>query len=498
MNNYRYARRAFRKNRAVLGASAAVTAAALAVAGAGPILAQDDDNADPPAEELEEGGEATENDDEDENGSDEELTEGDGGLTEGTGAINPDLSLDGAEVEILNLDDEDSEYAKFTFSRTITSVDSDSAFELSGFSPQASATAEDTQIVQGEPQSVLAAYEAGTDLESFTLAHVESGAVSDEAGRTNLPGTTELTGGGASVEGTDAPRLQAVSANDSIDQITYVYDRALDEASASAGDLGLYTSSGREISGSEIVATDKESVTVGFDSQVEDAVAYFSKADAVEDTRGLGNVPHTVGDDTAAPHLEDVSDLVGKTQFEFTFSEPVANVDEESFVVYTADGTSVKGSGVVQPSSDVVRIAFPETQLFGETITLAAVEAEAVTSNDGSDTPNTIASDVIGDASGVSAGPDLQSIAVEESTGQVRYTFDKAVDDRESYDTADFTLIDESGDVVEADSFVEVDGDSVLLNFNRASAQAADSLSVEAGAVQDFSGNPNPANTQGL
>jgi hypothetical protein len=218
----------------------------------------------------------------------------------------------------------------------------------------------------------------------------------------------------------------------------------------------------------------------------------------VTDSRGLTSVASRVGQDTAAPHLTAVSDLVGKTQFEFTFSEPVANVAAENFLVYTAEGTAVQGTGAVQPSSSVVRVSYPEIQLYGDTITLAAVNAGSVTSNDGSETANTIASRVVGEATGVTAGPDLESVSVEASTGQVRYVFDKAVDDRASYAAESFSLITDSGDVVKATSFVEVSGNSIVLNFNRAAAKSAEALTLDAGAVKDFRGNENPSATVNL
>lgn len=504
-------RRGFTKNRTVRGALIAVSASALAVAVAVPSLAQDDngDDPSPTTEELEEGTEdGTDQDGDDSKGGDADaengdedagdgLTEGDGGLSEGTGAINPDLDLKSVNVEILNLDDSDSEYAKFTFSRSITSIDDPAGFELSGYSTEASATSDDAKLVQGNPSAVLAAYEPGTDLESFTIGTIAAGTVSDESGRTNLPSTENLSGSKSRIDGTDAPRLVGVKANDTIDQITYTFDRVLTEE-ASADSLGFYTSSGREVGGSEVVTTDKRTVTVKFDGQVEDAAAYFAKSGAVTDSRGLASVPNTIGSSTAAPHLTKVSDLIGSTQFEFTFSEPVSEVSEENFLVYTAEGSVVEGSGAVQPSAKVVRVAFPEIQLYGDTITLAAIDAGAVTSNDGSSTANTIASRVVGDATGVTAGPDLESVSVEEATGQVRYTFDKAIDDRESYDASSFSLITDSGDVVKATSFVEVSGDSVVLNFNRAAARSAEALTLEEGAVQDFRGNQSAQATQNL
>jgi hypothetical protein len=239
-------------------------------------------------------------------------------------------------------------------------------------------------------------------------------------------------------------------------------------------------------------------LTMSFDTQVESGALYFAKAGAVKDARGVLNTPGSVGRPTTAPNLVSVSDLIGKTQFDFAFDGPVTSPAADHFAVYAANGTRYPGQIAVLPSSNVLRVAFPEIEKFGSQITLAAADDSAVHANDGSNASSTLGSRAIGPAvvaAERTSGPDLVSVSIDNATGHLRYIFDKPVDDNQAYDPRNFTVVTRSGDIVKARYFVEVDGDSVLVAFDEPVAAAAESVATANGAVKDFQGQANPQGT---
>ncbi|MDI2027684.1 hypothetical protein QFW96_03650 [Saccharopolyspora sp. TS4A08] len=412
------------------------------------------------------------------------------------GGIDTGMTVESADPVSVDLDDNAPEKVEYRFAEPVSDVGDPSSFQLSGFNTNASVKAQTAKIKEGDTRTVLTEYAPGTDVNAYTVAITDSQAVQNESGRTNLPNTVELQGNQQNrVSGTDAPRLTDRShKDDTLDQVTYVFDRKLKEdGGADASKFGLYTKDGRAITGQSIVTTNDETITVQFDSQVEDGVKQFAKADAVSDTRGVKNAPSAVGDDTTGPNLSSTSGLIGKTQFDYTFDEPVTAKDAEKFVIYTADGKAIHGDSVVQPSPETIRVAYPEIQDYGDQISLAAVDEDAAESSDGSATPNAVGDQSVGgDRSGsLTSGPDLTGASVDSETGQVRLDFDEPIDDSKTYDKAGFQLVTTAGDRIDAKDVVEIDGSSVLVSFNRASAEAASSVTVNNNAVQDEQGNGN-------
>ncbi|MBQ0928364.1 hypothetical protein [Saccharopolyspora endophytica] len=419
------------------------------------------------------------------------------------GGIDTGMTVESVEVVSQDLDDNAPEQVEYRFAESVSDVGDPAAFQLSGFATNASVKAQSAQIKEGDTNTVLTEYAPGTDVDAYTVAITDSQAVQNESGRTNLPNTNELQGGEANVSGTDAPRLTDRShKNDTLDQVTYVFDRNLKEdgGGADASNFGLYTRDGRAIEGQSIVTSNDDTVTVQFDSQVEDGVKQFANADAVTDTRGVKNAPSAVGDDTTGPNLASTSGLIGKTQFDYKFDQPVTAEDAKKFTVYTADGKAIQGDSMVQPSPDTIRVAYPDIQDFGDQISLAAVDEGAAQSSDGSATPNAVGDQSVGgDRSGsLTSGPDLTGASVDSDTGQVRLDFDETIDDGKDYDPAGFQLVTSAGDRIDARDVVEVDESSVLVSFNRASAEASDSITIKNNAVQDEQGNGNLLANRGL
>lgn len=373
---------------------------------------------------------------------------------------------------------------------------------LEGYSAKTQIDSHDAKIVHGNPNQVLAGYPAGTDVRGFTAATVSAGAAMDESGREALPTTTALAGSDGSIGPVDLPMLTSVSRDDTLNQITFHFDHNLnkDASSATASDLGFYTQSGRAVTGESIVTTDLHDVTVQFKSQVRNAVRYFAAAGAVSSARGQDNPPTAVGGRTVVPALRSVSGLVGKTQVRYTFSQPVSSVTASDFIVYTADGQAVPGSGYVKPASNVVQVAFPQIQRYGGSITLAAVKASAVKASDSSQAANTVASMAVGHGSqhalaGMTSGPDLMSASISTSTGQVQYTFNKPINDSATYKAGNFQLVTGAGDVATASAVVGVDGNSITVDFDPTDARAAHTAAVSSAAVSNFQGDTNPLGT---
>jgi hypothetical protein len=407
------------------------------------------------------------------------------------------------------------------FSRPITKIANQQGFALSGFSPSARISSQTAKVIHNNgADEVLAGYAPGTDVRGFTAATVAPGAVQVQSGRAGLPGTVAL--GGSNNKGTlDLPTLKSAHGNATLNQVTYHFSQNIKNSQSKQGqskqgqsskgglnakDFGFYTKSGHAVRGSQIVTSDLHDVTVQFPRQVRNAARYFANADAVTSARGLQNVPTATGHATAAPSLADVSDLQGATQFTYTFNQPVSSVTAKDFLVYTAGGKELHGMSYVKPSSTTVKVAFPQIQRYGHAVTAAAVNQGAVKASNSSQAANTVGLDRVGTSSsnspakatsitkigGITSGPDLKSVAVDKNTGQVHYTFDKAVDNAKTYQPQHFQLVTDAGDVVAASGVVGVNGKTVTVDFNPTVAASAHDAAVSANAVQSFIEVGNP------
>jgi hypothetical protein len=414
--------------------------------------------------------------------------------------VAADLTLESARIESVNLDDTDQEYAVYHFGRTVHEISDVQGFTLKGFNVDTKASAADARLVDGDPTSVLVGFAPGTDLSRYTLASVDTGAVEDEANEANLPGSVPLDGStvAGSQNMTDGPDLTSVRAINSLDRVVYTYDEQIDEqAGGDAARFGYSTADGLNVPAESVVTADDNSITVAFDRQTEDGVLFWAKSAAVKNLRGIESSPGSIGTSTSAPDLVSVSNVIGQSQYDYTFDAPVTNVDLEKFVVYAADGTAYAAKGFARPSAEVVRIAIPETHKFSANMALASADEGAVKTSDRSEVPSTLGSRHIGSASanGISAGPYLTSVSMDEAVGQVRFVFDKPVDDTVTYDAENFMIMTPAGDLVRAQSMVEVTGNTILMNFDKNIVHAARGVVVNDDAAQDFQGQKSPART---
>jgi len=414
--------------------------------------------------------------------------------------VAANLTLESARIESLNLDDTDQEYAVYHFGRVVHEISDVSGFTLKGFNVDTKATAADARLVKGDPTSVLVGFASGTDLSRYTLASVGIGAVQDEANEANLPGSVPFEGStvAGSENMTDGPDLTSVRAINSLDRVVYTYDEQIDErAGGDAARFGYYTADGLSVPAKSIVTAEDNSITVAFDRQTEDGVLFWAKSAAAKNLRGIESSPGSIGTSTTAPDLVSVSNVIGQSQYDYTFDAPVTNVDLDKFVVYAADGTAYTAKGFARPSAEVVRIAIPETHKFSANMALASADEGAVKTSDRSEVPSTLGSRHIGSASanGISAGPYLTSVSMDDAVGQVRFIFDKPVDDNLTYDAKNFMIMTPAGDLVRATSMVEVTGNTILMNFDKNIVSAARGVVVNDDAAQDFQGQKSPART---
>ena len=373
-------------------------------------------------------------------------------------------------------------------------------FTLKGFNVDTKASAADARLVNGDPTSVLVGFAPGTDLSRYTLASVNTGAIEDEANEANLPGSVPLEGStvAGSQNMTDGPDLTSVRAINSLDRVVYTYDEQIDEqAGSDAARFGYSTADGLNVPARSIITAEENSITVAFDRQTEDGVLFWAKSAAAKNMRGIESSPGSIGTSTTAPDLVSVSNVIGQSQYDYTFDAPVTNVDLDKFVVYAADGTAYAAKGFARPSAEVVRIAIPETHKFSANMALASADEGAVKTSDRSEVPSTLGSRHIGSASanGISAGPYLTSVEMDDAVGQVRFVFDKPVDDNLTYDAKNFMIMTPAGDLVRATSMVEVTGNTILMNFDKNIVRAARGVVVNDDAAQDFQGQKSPART---
>ncbi|HEU5449413.1 MAG TPA: hypothetical protein VFW57_10405, partial [Acidimicrobiia bacterium] len=214
--------------------------------------------------------------------------------------------------------------------------------------------------------------------------------------------------------------------------------------------------------------------------------------------RGIESSPGSIGTSTSAPDLVSVSNVIGQSQWDYTFDAPVSTVAIDKFVVYAADGTAYKATGFARPSAEVVRIAIPEIHKFSANMALAAADEGAVKTSDRSEVASTLGSRHIGStsaASGVSAGPWLTSVSMDDAVGQVRFVFDKPIDDDPIYEAKNFMIMTPAGDLVRAQSMVEVTGNTILMNFDKNIVHAARGVVINDEAVADYQGQKSPART---
>lgn len=416
--------------------------------------------------------------------------------------VSLNLMLRSARIVRVDLDDKEEELVEFTFNGDLQEILNKDAFMLLGPNPDNEAISESAVLDETSPNSVLIGFKSGTDVRSFSLAAVKTGAVSSRDGKVNLQATAGLAGSTGFRGPTAAPALLWASITRSKERISYVFDKDLDEnLSFDPQRFGYYTRSGNMHLGDTLISIEKRVATIEFKradgDNVEDAVRFFVLAGAVKDLQGHDGTPRAVGGRTSKPDLSSVR-RIADTMFDYTFDASVTEVDPKEFTVYTATGKSYQGDAYARPDADTVRVIFPQLRYVGDQIVLAAVSGKAVKSAESITSQNTVGAMRLAPAgrnNGGTAGPDLTSVDMDDDTGLVTYHFDEALDHRFSLDKIDprnFMIISSAGDLLSGISVAWVGTNSVSILFNKDDVEDAQAAAMKAGAVTDDEGNANP------
>jgi hypothetical protein len=441
---------------------------------------------------------------------DDGTTDDDGTSDGGTSLTDSDLDLDvgmrpeSARIELLDLDSAEEEYIQMRFTRRIQNLDEADAsgFFIQGFDPDDRVEATSVELVEVNSDEVLIGFEDGTDLLSYAVVGVDAGIVEDDEGDGNIPGSVEISNSRAQVSGrTEAPELESVELDRSLDRVVYEFDESLDEdQSANASAFGMYRSDGRSETGTEILSVEDRRVVVGFDSQVEDGTRFFVAADGVQDRQGSGNVPSSLGADTSVPDLTSAR-RENNTQWLFTFDETVSDPQASSFVLYSTSGDVYPAENAeIRREGRTVQATFPEVRDFPDDIAVAVVEEGAVTDL-GADDSNTLGSEELTTSSAnVTVGPDLGRVTLKPEAGEVIVRFDEEIDEDASANATAFHIITDSGEVVDGETILVVDEDEKLVQveFPESAVEAAGALVVDEDAVMDLEGNGNVVRTRVL
>ncbi|MFA9430597.1 LysM domain-containing protein [Egicoccus sp. AB-alg2] len=457
--------------------------------------------ADQPSDEapLQEGGQGGEP----ETTEPETEDERDGGAREEDGrttGLTLDLRLSRAEIESEDLEDDEEEFVVYEFEDRVVEINDESGFYVRGSTSDEEVASESARLVRDEDDQVLVEFPEDTNLDQLSLAGIDTDTVRDAGGDGNPPDTVELAGASGRDRTSAGPELEDVDTDETLDRVRYRFDEDLDDedGSADASAFGFRTRSGRTTTGSDVVGFDDDEIVIEFDDAVQDGERFYAEGGAVTDQAGNDSLPGSTGGDTALPELSDVNSI-GRTQFDYRFTEDVDEIEPDRFEVYTDAGDVFTGEDWSRVSSRTVRIVFSDIEDFDEDLVWAAVDVDAVRDASGSDSGNTIGGERIGSksnrSSGPTTGPDLERARADDDTGEVTFVFDEDVDDDLSPDPAAFQVVTVEGDLVQGRSFIEIDDDEVVIRFDRNVVDAADGFLVEAGAVEDNSGQPNPTAT---
>jgi hypothetical protein len=418
--------------------------------------------------------------------------------------LSPDLRLAGAEPDIVNLNDDQQEYVSFRYTEPVQRIIDETAFVLAGPEADQQVHAESARVVTDDGTRVLAAFPAGTDVRSHTIAWSTPGAVENRGDQGSIPSAVELEHSRVRLgaDRTTGPDLLGVHRNETLNRISYGFDEQLDEGpSPEAAAFAYYDRSGTRHDGQAVLSVEDNVVVVQFDDaegDVGNAVRYSVAPGSIADSSGTANVARAVGGQTSVPDLVRVERSAVKTQFDFTFDQTIEGVDAAKLALHSSDGTRYEADSFTRPSPDVVRANFPQVRDFAGELVLATADAGSVhaTSQDGQ--PSTLGSadlartPVKGDRT---TGPDLLRADIDRATGQVVFRFDEPVDDDRAVDPSGFLLITEAGHLVPGHSAILLDGHRAVIVFDENVADAARAAGVDAGAVTDFQGQPNPVRT---
>ncbi len=428
--------------------------------------------------------------------------------------------------------------AVFCFDKTLANGSfTASNFELAGYNSATFRGATTAALDVGNTACVVATYtltagSQSSELKDYSIGTVLAGAVTGNAGGTNLGDSvpeTSSTSHSGTAGVTTSPNLVSLTVDASLQQIDYVFDRPVDPGSLNPANFFFYTAAGLgsvQFGATATVVNGNQVDVGGFGADVRTAVVAAvgfgggndnaSGAPATAAPIASLPVPGTSGT-TVSPVVLSAA-INSPNTIDFTFSSGVgtiANVGE--FVAYTSNGSNVTATGAVVTGANTVRATFdPTVQSFYEEFVRAGVGDDGVSGSNGNG--NIFGGVAVGGnvgafATGFTNAPDARSLKLDNASGTATVDFDQRINNTApagmgsgGLDATKFVLHAADGSVLAAASGTPsvTQGSSpsdsfVALQYTPQELSQAAFLEIQAGAVSTFSGsgfNPAPSVAQ--
>jgi hypothetical protein len=428
-----------------------------------------------------------------------------------TDNVDPGNRLSSAKVIRQNVNDNEEEFARYCFKDDIQSLNTSKADEFAVMGPDSDSgkTASDVRLDENRDNCVIAGFDSGTDVKSYTMAAVQGGVVKNRDGQRNIADTASLGSGSSTTKDnrTAGPDLVKVRISKNLNRVQYVFDENLEKGTGNAGDFGFYSKAGGYHTASSVVSVYNKTVTVKFDSndQVDTGDRWFTTSGAVQDDNGTENVLGTTSGTTDAPDLTSVSRDSSDTEYDYKFDENVGSLTASDFLLYTNDGTEIQAEDITTDGDEVHATFSRDIEDYPKDIVLAAVKpANADNADDTSDSSDgtvpTIGSVDVGSSNvtrrGRTTGPDLLSVSKDADNQRITLTFDEKLDDNQSdTDASGIYLATSDNRLLQADKILSIQDKKVYVKANKTDIKALKGIVIESGAVTDKQGNDNPLTT---
>ncbi len=433
-----------------------------------------------------------------------------------TQTINPDLR----SVSLIATNE-----AVFCFDKTLANAKfTASNFQLAGYSSDTknNQRAASAALALGNTACVVATYtlKAGsqsTELKDYSIGTVLAGAVTGNAGGTNLGDSvpeTSSTSHSGTAGVTTAPNLMSVTVDASLQQIDYVFDRAVDPMNLNMGDFFFANAGGTEVpaTGAPVVVNGNQ-VNVPFGA-VNGVGGADVRTATVAGLTGSGTTHNASGDPESGSPLATLpvpgtsggsvrpivtsAAINSPNTIDFTFSSGVGTVASgASFFAYTSNSIPVGSASAVVTGANTVRATFPtNVQSFYEELVRAGAVGGAVTgANANPNLPSGVAvgGNVGAFATGFTNAPDARSVKFDNASGTVTVDFDQRIVTPPN--AAGFILHAADGSTLATGTTASVTQSSspsdafVALQFSPQLLTQAAFLEITAGAVSTSAGN---------
>ncbi len=410
--------------------------------------------------------------------------------------------------------------AVFCFDKTLANGSfTASNFQLAGYNSltKNNLRAASAALDVGNTACVVATYtltagSQSSELKDYSIGTVLAGAVTGNAGGTSLADSvpeTSSTSHSGTAGVTTGPNLVSVTADASLQQIDYVFDRAVDPGTLNPHQFTFFTAAGlgSDQFGMTATVVNGNQVNVGgFGADVRTAtVAGVNFAGGNDNASGVPEtdapiaslpLPGTSGT-TVSPVVLSAA-INSPNTIDFTFSSGVGTIAAgvNEFVAYTSNGSKVTATGAVVTGANTVRATFPlNVQGIYEEFVRAGVGDDSVSGSNGNG--NIFGGVAVGGnvgafATGFTNAPDARSLKLDAASGTATVDFDQRIDPA-SLMSGLFVLHAADGSVLAAasgtPSITQSSGPSdsfVALQYTPQELAQAAFLEIQAGAVSTF------------